>query len=64
MIWALLINPRDAVQQHGVTLLAQHDQHLQSQAFTNEASQSVDSRSLPAESEAEASDMDVENAPV
>ena len=62
MIWALLINPRDAVQQHGVTLLAQHDQHLQSQAISNKANQNVDSRSLPAESDAQASDMDVENS--
>ena len=61
MIWALLINPRDAVQQHGVTLLAQHDQRLQSQAIPNDVDQDTDSRNLPAESEGDASDVDIKS---
>ena len=61
MIWALLINPRDAVQQHGLTLLAQHDQRLQSQAASSEANEDADSRGLPAESESDGTDVDIES---
>lgn len=62
MIWALLINSRDAVQQHGLTLLAQHDQRLQAaEAASSEANKDADSRSLPEESESDGSDVGIKS---
>jgi uncharacterized LabA/DUF88 family protein len=62
MIWALLINPRDAVQQHGLNLLAQHDQLLQSQGASSKTTEDTDSRGFSAESDEDGSDVDVESA--
>ena len=61
MIWALLTNPRDAVQQHGMTLLAQHDQRLQSEAASSVADDDASSRGLPAESESSGTDAGIEH---
>ena len=61
MIWALLTNPRDAVQQHGMTLLAQHDQRLQSEAASSVADDEASSRGLPAESESSGTDAGIEH---
>ena len=51
IIWALLINPHEAVQQHGCNLLAQHDSSLQPDPSSGEEIKETDLRTLPLESD-------------